>query len=82
MATRTTTIRVHDAQLQLLETIAERDNVSVADIQRTAFSEYIDRRVKTDEALKTARERVIAEWQDKGQARTQEALEKAVGPIT
>ena len=79
MTTRTTTIRVQDAQLRLLELIAQHDGVSVADAQRAAFSAYIDERAKGDDDLRTAREEVDAEWRGKDEARSREARQKALG---
>lgn len=79
MTTRTTTIRVHDAQLRLLELIAQHDGVSVADAQRAAFSAYIDERVQGDEGLRAARDEVDAEWRDKDETRSREARQKALG---
>jgi len=79
MTTRTTTIRIHDAQLRLLEVIANHDGVSVADVQRAAFSAYIDARAQADDALLTARGEIAADWRDKDEARKKEALQEALG---
>jgi alpha-D-ribose 1-methylphosphonate 5-triphosphate synthase subunit PhnG len=79
MTTRTTTIRVHDAQLRLLEVIANHDGVSVADVQRAAFSAYIDARAQSSDALLSARDEVAADWRDKDEARRREALQNALG---
>ncbi len=79
MKTRTTTIRIHDAQLRFLELIAEHDGVSVADVQRAAFTAYSEERAQANKELSTARDRVAEEWKDEDDARRQETLQRALG---
>lgn len=79
MKTRTTTIRLHDAQLRYLELIAEYDGVSVAEVQRDAFTAYGEARAQADRELFRMRERVAAEWKDADDERRREALQRALG---
>jgi hypothetical protein len=79
MKTRTTTIRIHDAQLRFLEQIAEHDGVAVADVQRAAFRAYSEARAKTDPKLAALRDRVAEEWKDEDDARRRETLQRALG---
>lgn len=79
MKTRTTTVRVEDAQLRLMELIAERDGVSLADAQRAAFTAYIEAQAKADDEVLAARDKVAEEWKDEDEIRRREKLQRTFG---
>ena len=79
MKTRTTTVRVQDAQLRLMELIAERNGMSLAEAQRAAFSAYIEAQANADDEVLTARDKVAEEWKGEDEVRRREALQRTFG---
>jgi hypothetical protein len=77
---KTTTIRIQESQAQMLSAIAEHDEVSLADVQRAAFAEFVELRAQQDPSFAQTRAEVIGQRLTEHVAQFADEMRTHLGP--
>lgn len=78
--TRTTYIRMAEAQSTMISRIAEHDGVSPADVMRAAFAEFVELRAQQDPSFAQTREQMVGQHLTEHVAQFADEMRTHLGP--